>query len=156
MNNYFIPAVNTSSQDPLSAMRMNGIDPYKIASGQQYVDPKLFQLYLTASMTNMDMLLNDNSNSDNNNNSSDIFSNITGTSQSPFQQTASTFPSSQSVYEQMIAQSGLIGKTVSAKDPETNQVFSGKVSGVTVESGKLQIVVDGKAIAPENLISVKE
>lgn len=151
MNNYFLPATSVqSASNPFSLPNSNPIDPYKIANGEQYVDPQLFQLYLTASMTNVDLLFNDNKNDDNN--SGDIFSN---SSVFP-QQSNSSFPSAQSVYEQMIAQSGLIGKTVDAHDPETNQIFSGKVTGVTVESGKLQIIVNGITIPPENLVSVKE
>ena len=146
MNNYF-PAVSLptySSSLPVSNSN-NFIDPYKIARGEQYVDPQLFQLYLTASMTNIDSLFGDDDKED----SDDVFGNSSLFSQS-------TFGTSKTIYEEMIARAGLIGKTVDAIDPTTNQIFTGKVNGVTVESGNLQIIIDGRSLPPENLRSIKE
>ncbi len=130
------------------------IDPYKIARGEQQVDPKLFQAYLRASVANVDALFGDDKQTDD----ADVF----GTAQdapsqySNIPQAANVFPDSSQVYEQMINKSGLIGKTVDATDPETKQIITGKIAGVTVESGKLQILINGKAIPPENLLSIKE
>ena len=134
----------------------NGIDPYKIATGQQHVDPELFKMYLAASMTNLDSILNSSSdngeNSDNNFLGTDLFnSNYTGSTQS-----SSIFSSSDLIYEQMIAQANLIGKNVEAYDPDTKQIFTEKVTGVAVSGGRLYITVGGKKIPPENLISIKE
>ncbi len=147
-----LPEANYSA---LFNSQSSGIDPYKIASGEQYVDPELFKLYLTTSMTNMDRILTQD-NSDTSTDNSTDFPITDFTYNSMQQNSPSSVSPSYSIYEQMIAKSNLIGKSVEAKDPETGSILTGKVSGITVESGKLEVLVNGKKIPPENLISVKE
>ncbi len=158
MDNYF-PTVNlpTSSYSLPSANSV--IDPYQIARGQQHVDPQLFQLYLTSSMSNLDSILFGDNN--NNNQEDSLFGSANPLASYPYAntqtaQSSSIFPSSYSMFEQMINRAGLIGKTVDARDPNSSGIMSGKVTGVTTESGQLQIIVNGTTIPPENLVSIKE
>jgi hypothetical protein len=51
--------------------------------------------------------------------------------------------------------SALIGKTVTAIDPQTNNTVSGKVLSVAVQNEKAMIeIADGEFITPESVISV--
>lgn len=126
------------------------LDPYKIISSGQTVDPELFKLYLTASMTNLDALFGEEKeDKDDIFNTNSLFSN-------PYSQSPTEISSSTSVFNEMIARANLIGKTVDAYDPETGNIFTGRVSSVTVDGGKVAIVVGEKKIPPENLISIKE
>ena len=146
---FFIPAANVNPAGNSSLSSGNIIDPYAIATSKNGPsNPELFKLYLAASMTNVDALFGDN----NDDNSNDAYSTLF-----PTQQTAnSLFSSSASVCQEMLTRSNLIGKTVEILDPESNKIITGKVTGVTVESGKLLILVNGKSLPPENLVTIKE
>lgn len=146
---FFIPVAKANPASNTNLSSGNIIDPYAIATSKNGPsNPELFKLYLAASMTNVDALFGDNDND----NSSDAYSTLF-----PTQQTAnSTFSPAATVYEEMITRSNLIGKTVDAFDPESKKIVTGKVSGVTVESGKLLIIVNGKGLSPENLVTIKE
>ncbi len=114
-------------------------------------DNATFQAYLTAQMS---QILN-NSNSDDDKNDSGIFSNNIFSNQTPNAFGGNT--NNNAVYTDLIARSGLIGKTVEAVDPSDGSLFSGVVSGVSIDSKSNEILirVGDKDVLPQYLRSVK-
>lgn len=137
-------------------------------TGSAFTDPQLFELTLQQMINkSAQTLLSNNNETDEddpfaafsfNTNSSSSFLNGIGGVTMPSDLTGGNILStSQSLTMQMIARSGLIGKSVTATDPEnTKQTISGKVEGVSVDKGILLINVGGIEIPPEYLLSVAE
>jgi flagellar basal-body rod modification protein FlgD len=56
----------------------------------------------------------------------------------------------------MLSQSaGLIGKTVSYKDPQSGEIISGKAASVTMTKGTPYIKVDGRSIKLDEILSIE-
>lgn len=141
-------------------------------SGSPYTNPDLFKLMLAqmigGSASDFDTLFGDNEASDTSlfggtsffgqtpSSTSPLFNGINGVSFPSDIGGQNIFNSGVSPAIELIARSNLIGKTVSAVDPATQQTISGKVSGVSVEGGIVLINVGGTKVPPENLVSVVE
>lgn len=136
------------------------LNPYQVAAStlsSPPSDPELFKLYLTTSMTKMDAILNSNNNSSSNNDSSStdsFFSGITDASSAISDLYQSS--SSSNLTADMLTKANLIGKTADGFDPTTNQNFSGKITAITVESGKVLLLIGDQYISPEYVTTVKE
>jgi hypothetical protein len=147
------------------------IDPTKYSrTGAANTDPGLFQLMLAQSMNNNAFNILFGNDEDSNNTS------IFGSNNTAFGSSSSVFGedilgnSSASLSSnisnnlsggtspalEMIARSGLIGKTVEAVRPGSKETFKGKVESVSVASGILLINVGGVNVPAENLIKVEE
>jgi hypothetical protein len=75
---------------------------------------------------------------------------IGGGTQDIFGQTSLVSPQ----YE-MSVYSSLIGKTITALNPETGQQITDKVTGVLLQNGKVVLDVNGVIIPTENLLKIK-
>jgi hypothetical protein len=143
----------------------------QINSGNAYSEnPDLFQVLLQQNMNNAFDILFDTKDDESSSGSifPSMYSDQTAQSQL-FGSTAdmtsllsnvgggqSTYFSGTNPAAEMIAKANLIGKTVDAVDPTTNQTFTGQVKSVQVEGGVLLIEVGDKKVPPENLIKISE
>ncbi len=137
-------------------------------TGSAFTDPQLFELTLQQMINKSAQTLlspSDETAEDDpfsafsfsNSSSSSLFTGIGGVNMPSDLTGGNILSTSQSLTMQMIARSGLIGKTVTATDPEnTSQTISGKVEGVSVDKGILLVNVGGIEVPPEYLLSVAE
>jgi flagellar basal-body rod modification protein FlgD len=58
-----------------------------------------------------------------------------------------------SSFDQLYA-ANLLGRTVEATDPDTNQNYSGQVTGYSIQDGQILLAVDGAQIEPSWITSV--
>ena len=155
---------------PLTDTKYGTIDPTQFnRTGSAYTNPNFLQLYMAQlDKQAFDTLfgeegMNNSIFGDSNSNifgttpsSTDPLFGGTGGSTLPSDIAGSLTSTSGSQYMQMIMQSGLIGRTVQAMNPQTKKMFTGKVKGVSVENGILLLDVDGIKITPEYLIKITE
>jgi len=139
------------SQVPQANIYSTGSLSNSQTAASQLSDPQLFRLMLQQQINqNLSSLFQSDNNDEENNSSilgssNDLF-NLSGTSSS-----ALTSPA-----YQMIAQSGLIGKTVEALDPKTGQTIKGQVQGVEMIGSQIYVMVGGIPVPPENLRKITE
>ena len=139
------------SQVPQANIYSTGSLSNSQTAASQLSDPQLFRLMLQQQINqNLSSLFQSDNNDEENNSSilgssNDLF-NLSGTSSS-----ALTSP----VY-QMIAQSGLIGKSVEALDAKTGQTIKGQVQGVEMIGSQIYVMVGGIPVPPENLRRITE
>ena len=139
------------SQVPQANIYSTGSLSNSQTAASQLSDPQLFRLMLQQQINqNLSSLFQSDNNDEENNSSilgssNDLF-NLSGTSSS-----ALTSPA-----YQMIAQSGLIGKTVEALDPKTGQTIKGQVQGVEMIGSQIYVMVGGIPVPPENLRRITE
>ncbi len=163
MPQYYVPAITNSNYGT--------IDPSQFSrTGSAYSNPDFLKLYLAQLDQQTFSTLFDENGAENSifGDSSNIFGSTPSSTSSIFGGTGNTAlptdlggalsatDTGNSQYLELIARSNLIGKTVQALNPSTKQVFTGKVTSVSVDNGILLIEVNGIKVPPENLLKVME
>jgi hypothetical protein len=109
-------------------------------------DPQLFRLMLEQQVNqNLSSLFSGDNDEENSSSS------LLGSSNDVFNFSGTTSSALTSPVYQMIAQSGLIGKSVEALDPKTGQTIKGQVQGVEMIGSQIYVMVGGIPVPPENL-----
>jgi len=114
-------------------------------------DPQLFRLMLEQQINqNLSSLFSGDSDKEESNTS------LFGSSNDLYNLSGTTSSAVSSPIYQMIAQSGLIGKTVEALDAKTGQTIKGQVQGVEMIGSQIYVMVGGIPVLPENLRRITE
>ena len=152
---------NNTNFDPLTAV--SSLNNTQIAASltSGNIDPKFAVMLLnqmTSNNVNSILFGNDQQAASSDYLGTDMFNTtsalspnfIGGGTQDIFGQTSLVSPQ----YE-MSVYSSLIGKTITALNPETGQQITDKVTGVLLQNGKVVLDVNGVIIPTENLLKIK-